>query len=400
MAWKNKIIIILILIISITSIASNYESAYTFYLSGLKAFRSGDYEVAETFLMKSLESSAKIEADIPEIKLYLGLSAFHNQKYDLAEQLLKLFPENSLAKEALNSIKNNNLTQELNFDEYKITQDSSPIEEETKSNNTGTFIIITVIIFIVSALISIMMIFILRKTMTIKPKKSDITVEEIAEKQIEETPKINLEEVMNLKLDNLDTIWQKSSALKKLLGEIDDDIENNEINEESATLEDKTDQLKDLIDESLKEANIDEIESLLNNLEDKSFNEKDSETDNQDTDEKLIESENKNIDEKLIETENQKNDLNIDFKVEAEENQKLLDEIDSNIKADTDLNNKFKSIMKEDEIELVQEAETALDLEKLIQDIEEYNKEKGSKKYSQTQLDKIFKNNFFKVNIK
>ncbi|MDN5341663.1 hypothetical protein OF820_00790 [Oceanotoga sp. DSM 15011] len=400
MAWKNKIIIILILIISITSIASNYESAYTFYLSGLKAFRSGDYEVAETFLMKSLESSAKIEADIPEIKLYLGLSAFHNQKYDLAEQLLKLFPENSLAKEALNSIKNNNLTQELNFDEYKITQDSSPIEEETKSNNTGTFIIITVIIFIVSALISIMMIFILRKTMTIKPKKSDITVEEIAEKQIEETPKINLEEVMNLKLDNLDTIWQKSSALKKLLGEIDDDIENNEINEESATLEDKTDQLKDLIDESLKEANIDEIESLLNNLEDESFNEKDSETDNQDTDEKLIESENKNIDEKLIETENQKNDLNIDFKVEAEENQKLLDEIDSNIKADTDLNNKFKSIMKEDEIELVQEAETALDLEKLIQDIEEYNKEKGSKKYSQTQLDKIFKNNFFKVNIK
>ncbi|MDO7977135.1 hypothetical protein [Oceanotoga teriensis] len=400
MAWKNKIIIILILIISITSIASNYESAYTFYLSGLKAFRSGDYEVAETFLMKSLESSAKIEADIPEIKLYLGLSAFHNQKYDLAEQLLKLFPENSLAKEALNSIKNNNLTQELNFDEYKITQDSSPIEEETKSNNTGTFIIITVIIFIVSALISIMMIFILRKTMTIKPKKSDITVEEIAEKQIEETPKINLEEVMNLKLDNLDTIWQKSSALKKLLGEIDDDIENNEINEESATLEDKTDQLKDLIDESLKEANIDEIESLLNNLEDKSFNEKDSETDNQDTDEKLIESENKNIDEKLIETENQKNDLNIDFKVEAEENQKLLDEIGSNIKADTDLNNKFKSIMKEDEIELVQEAETALDLEKLIQDIEEYNKEKGSKKYSQTQLDKIFKNNFFKVNIK
>lgn len=400
MAWKNKIIIILILIISITSIASNYESAYTFYLSGLKAFRSGDYEVAETFLMKSLESSAKIEADIPEIKLYLGLSAFHNQKYDLAEQLLKLFPENSLAKEALNSIKNNNLTQELNFDEYKITQDSSPIEEETKSNNTGTFIIITVIIFIVSALISIMMIFILRKTMTIKPKKSDITVEEIAEKQIEETPKINLEEVMNLKLDNLDTIWQKSSALKKLLGEIDDDIENNEINEESATLEDKTDQLKGLIDESLKEANIDEIESLLNNLEDESFNEKDSETDNQDTNEKLIESENKNIDEKLIETENQKNDLNIDFKVEAEENQKLLDEIDSNIKADTDLNNKFKSIMKEDEIELVQEAETALDLEKLIQDIEEYNKEKGSKKYSQTQLDKIFKNNFFKVNIK
>jgi hypothetical protein len=400
MAWKNKIIIILILIISITSIASNYESAYTFYLSGLKAFRSGDYEVAETFLMKSLESSAKIEADIPEIKLYLGLSAFHNQKYDLAEQLLKLFPENSLAKEALNSIKNNNLTQELNFDEYKITQDSSPIEEETKSNNTGTFIIITVIIFIVSALISIMMIFILRKTMTIKPKKSDITVEEIAEKQIEETPKINLEEVMNLKLDNLDTIWQKSSALKKLLGEIDDDIENNEINEESATLEDKTDQLKDLIDESLKEANIDEIESLLNNLEDESFNEKDSETDNQDTNEKLIESENKNIDEKLIETENQKNDLNIDFKVEAEENQKLLDEIGSNIKADTDLNNKFKSIMKEDEIELVQEAETALDLEKLIQDIEEYNKEKGSKKYSQTQLDKIFKNNFFKVNIK
>jgi len=386
--------------------ASNYDEAYNMYLSGLKAYRSGEYENAQNFLESALEKSPKIEDEIPEIKLYLGLSAFQNRNYEMSLQFLTLFPNNALANESVRNIEEQLLTKDIDLGDLVIknpTNSATPTEEN--NINVGSFITITLIIFIISILSAFAVWFLLKKYSTIDFKKQtnkDNNESEEIDEPDEVIQPISLEEVINLKLDNLETIWQKSKALKKLLGEIDEDItydESDDIEEE----DEKANKLKKMIDDSMKDVNLDELENILddydseeeneNNTEEKEDakidveqTEKDNEIENDETKvasakEEEIEKENQNLDEASLE------DVENDWEESAD-----------TIKPDQSTKNTYNKIMNENESEIIREAENFNDLDSLIEDVEASNKDKGRKEYTQTQLENIFKTNFFEVN--
>ena len=73
---KNIITLCAILLIVTCAQAQNYEIAYDYYFNGLN--------IIETEIMKWLNLvkkpwSSELESEIPEVKMYLGLSAFQNK---------------------------------------------------------------------------------------------------------------------------------------------------------------------------------------------------------------------------------------------------------------------------------------------------------------------------------
>lgn len=393
---KLLILFISFLLLFGTLISANYDEAYNLYLSGLKAYRSGEYKSAQQFLEEALNKSPKIEDEIPEIKLYLGLAAFQNKNYDLSYQFLSLFPNNALAKESIRNIENNLIAKEIDLGDLVIknpTSNATTIEANKSNFNLGSFITITLIIFIISLLSAIGVWFLLRRYSTIdfsksKDKNSE-SYDEIIEPEEEINP-ISLEEVINLKLDNLETIWQKSKALKKLLGEIDEDVnyENNLVEE----TEEKTNKLKKMIDDSMKDVDLDELENILDN-----YDEEDEEETN--TEEEIQKADDNSVDDSSeINTEEIKKDTKKLEEPSIEEVENEWKESSDTIKPDQNSKNIFNKIMNENEDEIIREAENFNDLDSLIEDIETSNKEKGRKENTQAQLESIFKTNFFEIN--
>jgi hypothetical protein len=385
--------------ISIFSYAS-IDEAYNLYLSGLKAYRSGEYENAQNFLNSALEKSPKIEDEVPEIKLYLGLSAFQNQDYDTSYQYLSLFPDNALAKESIRNIENNLLTEDIDLGDLVIKNaTASATNNEASSFNIGSFITITLIIFIISILSAISVWFLLKRFSTFdfsnnSSKSNDRLEEEEDTEEVIET--ISLEEVINLKLDNLESIWQKSKALKKLLGEIDEDLSY----EEEYT---KPKKLKKMIDDSMKDVDLDELENILDDFDNENEDKpKETESEELQTEEetyilKMSDAENTSeINDDINDEEKSRED--IPEEVSLDEVKSEWEDSSDSIKPDQNLKNSYNNIMKENEEEIIREAENFNDLHSLLEDIEATNKDKGRKEYTEPQIESIFKTNFFEIN--
>jgi MFS superfamily sulfate permease-like transporter len=321
---------------------------------------------------------------------------------------LSLFPDNALAKESIRNIENNTLTEEINLDNLIISNPTNTATtNEESSFNFGSFFTITIIIFIISILSAIAVWFLLKRFSSIDfsttKKNADAEIEEV-EGTDEVIETISLEEVINLKLDNLETIWQKSKALKKLLGEIDEDLSYNY---ENSKEDSKHNKLKKMIDDSIKDVNLDEIENILDDFD----NESPEENENVDASDQ-----NENVDAS-DQNEEDVDNINIDEKQKDNKDapekeiseyipeEVTLDEVKENwedssdsIKPDQNLKNKYNKIINEEENEILREAENFNDLISLIEDIEATNKDKGRKEYTQAQIESIFKTNFFEIN--
>ncbi|MCP5465248.1 MAG: hypothetical protein H7A31_00980 [Thermotogae bacterium] len=377
MGWKHRLAIIFIIILSVISFSS-YEEAYNYYLSGLKFYRSGNYDTAVKFFEKSITLSQDIETNIPEIKLFMGISYFQTKVYDKAGIYLALFPDNAIAKAALESINKNQITQDFHFDGFIITQDTNPAtidEQNTNNFNTSGFIITTLIVFIISALSAVGVFFGLKKfgfsstTVEVIDSASSNPID-----QIQAVSSISIEEVLNLKLDSLEDIWQKSSALKALLGEIDGSSEPareapavkevTETNTQSNQLSEIND-LSGKISESLKSASIDDIESLLDDFG------SDSETT------ESISSSEESIQEEIE---------------EAKEN---IEKVKNLILPDKALTVKFEKLMNEPEEKIERSIDNINSFEDTINLIEEDNEKNGSGKTSKHQLENLFNSLYF-----
>lgn len=397
----NKLLIFLLLFLSISIFSyASIDEAYNLYLSGLKAYRSGEYENAQNFLNSALEKSPEIEDEVPEIKLYLGLSAFQNQNYDISYQYLSLFPNNALAKESLRIIENNLLTEEIDLGDLVIKNatSSATINEES-SFNFGSFITITLIIFIISILSAISVWLLLKRFSTFDfsskaTKSNDGLEEEEDTEEVIET--ISLEEVINLKLDNLESIWQKSKALKKLLGEIDEDLSYEEGEEEEET---KPKKLKKMIDDSMKDVDLDELENILDDFDNEN---EDKENESEESEEETYNLKMKDAEDESEITEEinneEKSREDIPEEVSLDEVKNNWEDSSDSIKPDQSLKNSYNNIMKDNEEEIIREAENFNDLDSLIEDIEATNKDKGRKEYTEPQIESIFKTNFFEIN--
>lgn len=402
----NKFLIFLLIFISISIFSyASIDEAYNLYLSGLKAYRSGEYENAQNFLNSALEKSPQIEDEVPEIKLYLGLSAFQNQDYDTSYQYLSLFPDNALAKESLRNIENNSLTEDIDLGDLVINNATpSASNTEESSFNVGSFITITLIIFIISILSAISVWFLLKRFSTFDfssnaTKSKDNLEEEEDTEEVIET--ISLEEVINLKLDNLESIWQKSKALKKLLGEIDEDVtfDDQEGNDEE---ESKPKKLKKMIDDSMKDVDLDELENILDDFDNENEDKENETEENEESEEETYNLKMKDAEDESEITEEinneEKSREDIPEEVSLDEVKNNWEDSSDSIKPDQSLKNSYNNIMKENEEEIIREAENFNDLDSLIEDVEATNKDKGRKEYTQPQIESIFKTNFFEIN--
>ncbi|BBE31944.1 hypothetical protein OSSY52_20850 [Tepiditoga spiralis] len=399
MGWKNKLVLFLIIILFVISFG-NYQTAYNYYLSGIKAYRAGSYKMSETLLEKALSISSKIEQDIPEIKLYIGIDAFHNEEYEKAKIYLSQFPDNALALEILKNIKENNLTEKLNFDSFKLDKSQpTPQSTDTKKEkfNFVSFIMITLIVFLLSALSGFLVFFVIKKFGFMNSTVEVLSNNENEDNNFQNIKNISIEEVINLKLDNVENIWNKSKALKKLLNEVegnpqqnlenDEDIENMDKNI-SQNLEETTNtkELSSKIDESLKDANIDELENLLDELEGNIENKEEVPEIDNSTD---------LLSENVEEDDDEEREKFLKEKQEVEEKLKT---VETAIEPDKTMKKNYESFLKEETSEFEKEAYLANGFNSIVEDIEKDNTNNGSKVYSKIQLEKMFKTLFFELN--
>jgi len=403
-----------------------FDQAYSYYLSGMKAYRIGDYKLSQNLLYKSIQVSPQLENYDPNIKLYLGLSAFQNKDYAIALEYLPMFSENPLAVQALESIKNNGISSEFHFEQATVpsTPEELTASEEKSSFPLLTFFLITFVIFIISAASAFPIFIYFRKHGISFSDKPKAEIQEIP--TIEEVASVPIEEVVNLKLDNIENIWKKSNALRMLIGDIENEYESSSVPQipeipelvstehENLKTSDQTadiDNLQSIINDSLKTADLDSIEKLLNSMENQNVSESSQEItteipinvnlSNSSSDESYGSADDSQ------ETQNSYTSVNPELN-EQEEKQEYSESENiqpANPNKDVDildagssLKTRFKDIMKGSEKMILIEAQNTNDISEIIERIESENSKNGSKIYSKVQLEKIITNLFYQVN--
>ncbi|HOT32628.1 MAG TPA: hypothetical protein PLP09_10735, partial [Petrotogaceae bacterium] len=386
----------------------------------------GDYKLSQNLLYKSIQVSPQLENYDPNIKLYLGLSAFQNKDYAIALEYLPMFSENPLAVQALESIKNNGISSEFHFEQATVpsTPEELTASEEKSSFPLLTFFLITFVIFIISAASAFPIFIYFRKHGISFSDKPKAEIQEIP--TIEEVASVPIEEVVNLKLDNIENIWKKSNALRMLIGDIENEYESSSVPQipeipelvstehENLKTSDQTadiDNLQSIINDSLKTADLDSIEKLLNSMENQNVSESSQEItteipinvnlSNSSSDESYGSADDSQ------ETQNSYTSVNPELN-EQEEKQEYSESENiqpANPNKDVDildagssLKTRFKDIMKGSEKMILIEAQNTNDISEIIERIESENSKNGSKIYSKVQLEKIITNLFYQVN--
>jgi len=400
-----------------------FDQAYSYYLSGMKAYRIGDYKLSQNLLYKSIQVSPQLENYDANIKLYLGLSAFQNKDYAIALEYLPMFSENPLAVQALESIKNNGISSEFHFKQATVpsTQEELDASEEKSSFPLLTFFLITFIIFVISAASAFPIFIYFRKHGLSFSEKPKAEIQEIP--ALEEVASVPIEEVVNLKLDNIENIWKKSNALRMLIGDIENEYESSSAPEipeipelvstehENLKTSDQTadiDNLQSIINDSLKTADLDSIEKLLNSMENQNISESSQEiTTEIPINDSIPNSPSYEAYASANDKEENQTSVNSDL-TEQDEKQSYpesenIQPVNPNkdvdiLDAGSSLKTRFKDIMKGQEKMIFVEAQNTNDISEIIERIESENSKNGSKIYSKIQLEKVLTNLFYQVN--
>jgi len=400
-----------------------FDQAYSYYLSGMKAYRIGDYKLSQDLLYKSIQVSPQLENYDANIKLYLGLSAFQNKDYAIALEYLPMFSENPLAAQALESIKNNGISSEFHFKQATVpsTQEELDASEEKSSFPLLTFFLITFIIFVISAASAFPIFIYFRKHGLSFSDKPKAEIQEIP--ALEEVASVPIEEVVNLKLDNIENIWKKSNALRMLIGDIENEYESSSAPEipeipelvstehENLKTSDQTadiDNLQSIINDSLKTADLDSIEKLLNSMENQNISESSQEiTTEIPINDSIPNSPSYEAYASANDKEENQTSVNSDL-TEQDEKQSYpesenIQPVNPNkdvdiLDAGSSLKTRFKDIMKGQEKMIFVEAQNTNDISEIIERIESENSKNGSKIYSKIQLEKVLTNLFYQVN--
>jgi hypothetical protein len=151
-----------------------------------------------------------------------------------------------------------------------------------------------------------------------------------------------------------------------------------------------------MIDDSMKDVNIDELENILDDFDNENETEE-VESEEKSYDLKMKDEENTSKVTKKINNEEKSGEESIE-EVDLDEVKNNWQEFSDSIKPDHVLKNSYNNIMKENEEEIIREAENFNDLDSLIEEIEANNKDKGRKEYTENQIESIFKTNFFEIN--
>ncbi len=366
---KKAITLLIILFQIMLIFADNYEVAYEYYMNGLNYYRNAQYDLAQDFFEQALQLSPRLESEIPEIKMYLGLSAFHNKDYASAKIYLQPLKGIPIVDEALSVIESTSQQSEvLDTSNLKINN-TQPLEEEQQNFNLLTFFTIMLIIFAISLAASFFTVFLIRRHVTFEKKENELN-------NMETLTNINKVETQGIKYKTIDqfdepyikNVWQVSIPFKKLIGiTSNEDPSLEEANVSKDHKEGKLSEIEDLenkldkdINDILKESSLEEIEEILNELEGNGDKSRVQEPTT------------------LEEESNGKN-------------QEAYSHLENVIKPDSEIKNNFSSIMKKEEKELLFEDDLDVGLFDITKELE-------TKKISQNNIQKFFHKLFYDVN--
>ncbi|POZ89237.1 hypothetical protein AA80_00990 [Petrotoga sibirica DSM 13575] len=350
--------------------SDNYDIAYEYYMNGLKYYRNAQYDLAQNFFEQTLQLSPRLESEMPEIKMYLGLSAFHNNDYTTAKIYLQPFKGIPLVDEALNVIESLPPESDDFYSTNLKINNAQPFEEEQQNFHYLTFFIVMLIIFVISLAASFFTIFLIRKHLSFEKKENVLNeMETLTNIDKVETQGIKYKTIDQFDEPHIKKVWKVSSPLKKLIGiTSNEDIlsEGNNISKDH------------------KDGKLNEIEDLENKLD-------------KDIDDILKESNLEEIEEILIELENngEKSSIQDPGTLEEESKEKNREEyshLENVIKPDTEIKNNYSLIMEKEEKELLFEDDL------VDNDLFDIIKELDTKKLSQNSLQEFFHKLFYDVN--
>ncbi|NUU96434.1 hypothetical protein XO10_09260 [Marinitoga sp. 1135] len=376
MESKSKVLILLIFIILNIVIFSQtlLEKAEVYYFNGKSSFQSGEYKAAERYFQEALSLTAEIEIKYPDIRYMLGWTKFYLKKYTEAEKYLKYYPNDEKVQLALKSIREGNIEEDLHFKSANITTEEATGTEEEKIKIPITAYIIAsaIILLIILLLVGLSYFFVFRKySLGAKGAKVEKEEEETIEEVEVEEEVIPVEEILEVKVDELEELWQEYEKMKQKM-----DIDEEEISNESVLPEAEPQnappppppppapQMQDNTEENLEELDVDNLleeseppQNVEENIEEENMTEENIE---ENIEEQVEE---KNIDiEDLIEEKNQETgeeenteaenetdtdegDNTIDEVIEKDK-VKNLDEIET-VKPHMEVVAKYNKIMKE-----------------------------------------------------
>jgi tetratricopeptide (TPR) repeat protein len=278
----KKITTLLFLFLIVTCVqvqAQNYEIAYDYYFNGLKYYRNGNYEMAQIFFQKALELSPTLESEIPEVKMYLGLSAFQNKDYKTARIYLDNFRGNVYVDqilEILEEIDLDNVEPIVKTPPNKL-QGDSVIENSEESASFSLFVTVGIIIFSITCLTAILTFFWLRKYNKpfIPNKKDEVHINEFLNEGNELQPtEIKIKTLNEFEEESVQKILRGSKNLLKLLNiklDADLQVDNSNVTKQD-DMKDVSDvdrlqkEIEDTLKEVLSSADVKDIEELLFDL--------------------------------------------------------------------------------------------------------------------------------------
>ncbi|KLO22258.1 MULTISPECIES: hypothetical protein [unclassified Marinitoga] len=404
----KKLFFILFLFTTLISFSQTFlDKAEVYYFNGKSAFQTGNYKSAELFFETALKFSAEIEIKYPDIRYMLGWTKFYLRKYDEAKKYLKYYTDDPKVSLALKSIEAGNIREDLHFKSLKLDS-TVQSTESTSNNNLKIGVIYYIIVAFVILLIVIIMgfliyFFVFRKYsfVTSQPIKGNIDDIVRIEEPSEEEPSIPVEEILEVKIDELEELWDEYEKMKKKM-----DIEDDENNENFEQINQR--ETLQAIETNLEEINVDELldeastEDINIDIEDVLEEEEVHKTvkgemnESENTKDETIseEIENEEIKEvnDNIEIENNVEDENIESFIQKEK-MTSLDEIET-IKPNIDVITKYNKIMSEPEGSIIVSNIKGLgSLDKIDEEV----KKKGGL-FSKGDLHNIFKEIFAEKN--
>ena len=405
---KKFILILFSLMIIITSAKTFLEKAEIYYFNGKSAFQTRDYKSAEKYFEEALKLSSQIETKYPDIRYMLGWSKFHLRKYTEAEKYLKDFTDDPKVRIALESIESGNIQKDLHFESLKIKSTIESTKATTNNLKISTlyYIIVAFVIFLITAILAALFYFLVLKKYSFAktPTEKISEKEELFEEEDEEEVSVPIEDILEVKIDELEELWGEYENIKNKMdieeeeASIPKELENNQTMETTVEELDVDNLLNEPINENEKTEKINmDIDDILDETKENENNDTEK-VDNIEGNEDIEPPEEEIIENSEI---NELSDMeeNLEEKKETE-NEKMpkdekvnLDSIET-IKPTIDAITKYNKIMNEPEGSIV--ISEIKGLENLNKIDEEISKKGGQ--YSKGDLHSIFKEIFAEKN--
>lgn len=270
---KRLILSFMFILILTFAQAQNYEIAKEYYFNGLKYYRNGNYEMAEICFQRALELSPTLESEIPEIKMYLGLSAFQNKNYKIAGVYLENFRGNVYVDQILEILETIDMENDRQIVKVPASeqQESTVIEKREEDISFSLFLVVEIIIFSITCLTAVLTFLWLRRyKKPLKIYKNQTPIDNLSSKMEEIQPtKVKIKTLNEFEEESVKQILKGSKNLLKLLN-IDLDPESGSAQssrekerEELSEIDRLQKEIEDTLQELLHTANVSDIEMLL-----------------------------------------------------------------------------------------------------------------------------------------